>query len=100
MPRTGARKQPFLARQRATSPPNGKEIPQKSPSPLSTPKTSASVPDTSGYARVADTRKCSEVYNDLAGDCFLKRDSENTTKRPIAQLEVLGHHVTLEAMAV
>jgi transposase len=41
-----------------------------------------------------------ELYNDLGGDYFRKRDPERTTKRLITQLEALGHTVTLqEAMA-
>lgn len=40
-----------------------------------------------------------ELYNDLGGDYFRKRDPEKITKRLIAQLEALGHHVTLEATA-
>jgi transposase len=40
-----------------------------------------------------------ELYNDLGGDYFRKRDPEKITKRLIAQLEALGHHVTLEAAA-
>jgi transposase len=37
-----------------------------------------------------------ELYNDLGGDYFRKRDPEKTTKRLIAQLEALGHTVTLQ----
>jgi len=37
-----------------------------------------------------------ELYNDLGGDYFRKRDPERTTKRLIAQLEALGHTVTLQ----
>ena len=37
-----------------------------------------------------------ELYNDLGGDYFRKRDPERTTKRLIAQLEDLGHSVTLQ----
>ena len=37
-----------------------------------------------------------ELYNDLGGDYFRKRDPERTTKRLIAQLEALGHSVTLQ----
>jgi len=40
-----------------------------------------------------------ELYNDLGGDYYRKRDPERITKRLIAQLEALGHHVTLEAAA-
>ncbi|HTA98160.1 MAG TPA: hypothetical protein VK730_11025 [Solirubrobacteraceae bacterium] len=37
-----------------------------------------------------------ELYKDLGGDYFRKRDPERTTKRLIAQLKVLGHTVTLQ----
>lgn len=37
-----------------------------------------------------------ELYDDLGGDYFRKRDPERATKRLIAQLEALGHTVTLE----
>ncbi len=37
-----------------------------------------------------------ELYRDLGGDYFQRRDPERTTKRLIAQLEALGHRVTLE----
>jgi transposase len=37
-----------------------------------------------------------ELYNDLGGDYFARRDPERTTRRLVAQLEKLGHHVTLE----
>jgi hypothetical protein len=33
---------------------------------------------------------------DLGGDYFRKRDPERITKRLIAQLEALGHSVTLQ----
>ena len=36
-----------------------------------------------------------ELYSDLGGDYFRKRDPERTAKRLIAQLEALGHTVTL-----
>ena len=36
-----------------------------------------------------------ERYNDLGGDYFARRDPEKTTKRPVTQLERLGHTVTL-----
>ena len=39
-----------------------------------------------------------ELYNDLGGDYFRKRDPERITKRLIAQLEILGHHVILEEL--
>jgi transposase len=38
-----------------------------------------------------------ELYRDLGGDYFRKRDPERQTKRLVAQLERLGHKVTLEA---
>ena len=37
-----------------------------------------------------------ELYNDLGGDYFARRDPEKTTKRLVAQLERLGHSVTLQ----
>lgn len=40
-----------------------------------------------------------ELYNDLGGDYFRKRDPERTTKRLITQLEALGHSVTLQEAA-
>lgn len=40
-----------------------------------------------------------ELYHDLGGDYFARRNPEQTTRRLIRQLEALGHHVTLEAAA-
>ena len=40
-----------------------------------------------------------ELYRDLGGDYFQRRDPEQATKRLVHQLEALGHSVTLEAMA-
>ena len=40
-----------------------------------------------------------ELYRDLGGDFFQRRDPERVTKRLVAQLEALGHHVTLEVAA-
>jgi transposase len=40
-----------------------------------------------------------ELYNDLGGDYFQRRDPERITKRLVAQLQALGHHVTLEVAA-
>jgi transposase len=37
-----------------------------------------------------------ELYNDLGGDYFRKRDPERITKRLVTQLEALGHTVTLQ----
>ena len=39
-----------------------------------------------------------QLYNDLGPDYFRKRDPERITKRLIAQLESLGHKVTLEEL--
>jgi transposase len=36
-----------------------------------------------------------ELYNDLGGEYFTRRDPERITKRLIRQLEALGHQVTL-----
>jgi len=36
-----------------------------------------------------------ETYRDLGGDYYTRRDPERQTKRLVAQLERLGHHVTL-----
>ena len=38
-----------------------------------------------------------ELYRDLGGDYFRKRDPERQTKRLVAQLERLGHSVTLQS---
>ena len=37
-----------------------------------------------------------ELYHDLGGDYYRKRDPERITKRLVAQLEALGHTVTLQ----
>jgi transposase len=37
-----------------------------------------------------------ELYRDLGGDYFRKRDPERATKHLVRQLEALGHRVTLE----
>jgi transposase len=37
-----------------------------------------------------------ETYRDLGGDYLTNRDPERQTKRLVAQLERLGHHVTLQ----
>jgi transposase len=37
-----------------------------------------------------------ELYDDLGGDYFRKRDPERTAKRLVTQLEALGHTVTLQ----
>jgi transposase len=39
-----------------------------------------------------------ELYVDLGGDYFRKRDPQRITKRLVAQLEALGHQVTLEEL--
>ena len=36
-----------------------------------------------------------ETYRDLGGDYFTNRDPERQTRRLVARLERLGHHVTL-----
>jgi transposase len=41
-----------------------------------------------------------EAYRDLGGDYFTSRDPERQTKRLVAQLERLGHRVTLQEEAV
>jgi len=38
-----------------------------------------------------------ELYRELGGDFFRRRDPERVTERLVAQLEALGHTVTLEA---
>ncbi len=38
-----------------------------------------------------------EIYTDLGGDYYQRRDPERQTKRLVAQLERLGHTVTLQA---
>jgi transposase len=40
-----------------------------------------------------------ELYNDLGGDYFTRRDPERITKRLVRQLEALGHEVTLAPSA-
>ena len=40
-----------------------------------------------------------ELYNDLGGDYFTRRDPERRTKRLIAQLQQLGHTVSLTTPA-
>ena len=40
-----------------------------------------------------------ELYRDLGGDYYQRRDPEKTTKRLIAQLERLGHTVVLQEAA-
>jgi transposase len=40
-----------------------------------------------------------ELYNDLGRDYFRKRDPQRTTKRLIAQLQALGHTITLQEAA-
>lgn len=37
-----------------------------------------------------------ELYVDPGGDYFARRDPERTTRRLVAQLEKLGHTVTLQ----
>jgi transposase len=40
-----------------------------------------------------------ELYRELGGDYFSRQDPERTTRRLVAQLERLGHHVTLQTAA-
>jgi hypothetical protein len=40
-----------------------------------------------------------ETYHDPGGDYYQRRDPERTTKRLVAQLERLGHTVTLQEAA-
>jgi transposase len=40
-----------------------------------------------------------ELYRELGGDYFSRRDPERATRRLVTQLERLGHRVTLEAAA-
>ena len=40
-----------------------------------------------------------ETYRDLGGDYFTRRNPERQTRRLVAQLERLGHHVTLQEAA-
>ncbi len=40
-----------------------------------------------------------ELYHDLGGDYFHRRNPERQTRRLIAQLEALRHSVTLESAA-
>ncbi len=40
-----------------------------------------------------------ELYRDLGGDYFRRRDPERQTRRLVDQLETLGHSVTLEKVA-
>src|SRR5213593_3356612 len=40
-----------------------------------------------------------ELYRELGADYFTRRDPERATRRLVAQLERLGHHVTLETAA-
>ena len=40
-----------------------------------------------------------ETYRDLGGDYYPRHDPDRHTKRLVAQLEALGHHVTLQPQA-
>jgi transposase len=40
-----------------------------------------------------------ELYNDLGGDYYQRRDPERATRRLLRQLEALGHQVTLQPAA-
>jgi hypothetical protein len=39
-----------------------------------------------------------ELYRDLGGDYYTRKNPDRLTKRLIRQLEALGHHVTLEPL--
>lgn len=41
-----------------------------------------------------------ETYRDLGGDYYRKRDPERQTRRLLAQLQALGHQVTLQPAAI
>ena len=43
--------------------------------------------------------KTGELYRELGGDYYTRSDPERATRRLVAQLDRLGHHVTLEAAA-
>jgi transposase len=38
-------------------------------------------------------------YHDLGGDFFIRRDTDRTRQRAVAQLQALGYHVTLQPAA-
>jgi len=40
-----------------------------------------------------------QLYDDLGPDCYRGRDPARTTKRLVAQLERIGHTVTLQQAA-
>jgi len=42
--------------------------------------------------------KTGETYRDLGGDYFQRRDPARATKRLVAKLQALGHHVTLQQL--
>ncbi len=44
-------------------------------------------------------RQTGETYRDPGGDYYVRRDPERATKRLVAQLERLGHTVTLQQEA-
>lgn len=46
-------------------------------------------------SRLAHALQGDQLYHDLGGDYFRKRDPQRTTRRLVAQLEALGHTVTL-----
>jgi hypothetical protein len=41
-----------------------------------------------------------ELYNDLGGDYFTRRDTDRITKRLVRQLQALGHNVTIQPREV
>jgi transposase len=51
------------------------------------------------HPRLLTHAHAGELYRDLGGDYFRRRDPERQTKRLVTQLERLGHTVTLEKAA-
>jgi len=48
---------------------------------------------------VTGARRCERRYREAGGDYVMRRDPERATRRLVAQLDRLGHRVTLEAAA-
>jgi hypothetical protein len=38
-------------------------------------------------------------YQELGGDCFIRRDSDRARQRAVAQLQALGYQLTLQPAA-
>jgi hypothetical protein len=45
------------------------------------------------------TSDCDYDYDDLGGDCFVRRNTDRQRERAVAQLQALGYRVTLEPRA-